>query len=1163
MIQFEKLRLSGFKSFVDKTELEIGAGLTGIVGPNGCGKSNTVEALRWVMGENSAKRMRSGGGGMEDVIFNGTSSRSARNFAEVSLLLNNVSRTAPAAYNDSDYIEVTRKIERDQGSTYRINGKICRARDVQMLFADTVTGANSPALVSQGRVTAMINAKPQERRLVLEESAGVSGLYVRRHEAELRLRAADQNLQRLQDLVGSMEGRFNTLKKQSRQAQKYKNLSAQIRELEVTIAYLEWRIQVDRVEQSRKTFAQAESEVATHMATVVQLTKTQNSQSEDLPALRKAEAEAAAALQAHKMELQILEDKERALQTQLNDAKSQLEQSQSDARHEEQSLSESTEVLLRLEEEERILSESRRNEESDLVQKKAIKEDLEGKVLKLEGDYESFMQKTAETKAARQRIEQQINSDKSRLLVANERKEKLAQDLSKAKDAFDSDADMDDLKTTILSLEQEVSDLRERADSQEQTMAFAREELETLRQSRLIAERAKSEIESEIKALERVLNSDTQSLFKPVLDDIKPAKGFEKALSRALGDTLMASKDKEAPSVFLDFAQNDIAVPSFPGGVHKLEPNVQAPVYLKRALDFIGVVDTLAQGEEMAPLLKPGQSIVSVDGAYWRWDGLHIKANASDRHAIQLQQKNRLEELFALKPDAEWQFLETTDKANAAQEKLKTAQTALDEVRATLRRQEQSLASSQGSLNRMTEQRAGLFAEIAKLEESLKRTYEDILSYQDSIALSGRELSNYNEETMAAHAQEVEKLRATLSEARDAYNHAVRNLDQLTQEQGRRMARMHAIADERNHHTNRSIRSRERLKELTERAGSLSQKIGDIESRPKTVDDSRDELISKLSELEDARNTAAEELAKVEGELSVTSRALKEAENTLMEAREARAHAQAMVSSGQETLEQIVAGIQEQFSQNPVGLKDQATACSFNEDSALPSLDPLKSQKEKFTRERDQIGPVNLQAEEEASALEAELGTIFRERDDLVQAIEELREGINKLNKEARERLTAAFEIVNGHFMELFGKLFVGGQAHLKLIESDDPLQSGLEIFAQPPGKTLQSLSLLSGGEQTLASIALIFAMFLTTPSPICVLDEIDAPLDDANVDRVCNLLDDIAARGETRFLIITHHRLTMARMDRLYGVTMSERGVSQLVSVDLSNQLDFLEAAE
>lgn len=1163
MIQFEKLRLSGFKSFVDKTEVEIGRGLTGIVGPNGCGKSNTVEALRWVMGENSAKRMR-GSGSMEDVIFAGTSNRPARNFAEVSLLLNNSSRTAPAQYNDSDEIEVTRRIERDQGSLYKINGKTCRARDVQMLFADTVTGANSPAMVSQGRVTAMINAKPQERRIVLEESAGVSGLYVRRHEAELRLRAADQNLQRVQDLVGSMEGRYNTLKKQSRQAQKYKNLSVQIRDLETTIAYLEWRLQVNRVDAARKTFAGAESRVAEHMATVVQLTRTQNQQAEELPPLRKAEAEAAASLQAHKMELQRLEDKERDLQNQLEEARGQYTQTIADRQHEEQSLKDSASVLEKLEEEQRILAESRRNEESDLDQKKSIKVELEDKVLKLESDYESFMQKTAETRAARQRIEQQVSADQSRLLVSEERFEKLSDDLARAKAQFDSDDEVNDLKSAIVALEQQTATLRDNLETSEADIAGAREDLETARQERQDAERKKSEIESEIRALERILNADTQSLFKPVLDDIKPDKGFEKALSRALGDTLMASKDKEAPSVFLDFAVDTIEAPSLPAGTRKLEPYVQAPSYLKRALDFIAVVDTQDQGDDIAPLLKPGQSVVSLDGAYWRWDGLHIKAAASDRHAIQMQQKNRLEELTAEKPDAEQRYAEATSKTESAQNKQKDIQAKVDEIRSGLRAKDQELSGNQSRLNRLTEQRSGLFAEIAKLEDAIKRTEEDILSYRESVVKHKEELSSYNEDMMAAHAAEVEQLRGQLSETRDSYNAAVRALDTLQQEQGRRMARMHVIADERNHHTNRSIRSRERLKDLQERENSLAERVSEMESRPKAYDEGREDLMNKVHHLEKARGESADQLAKVEGELSETTRALKEAEAILGEARESRAHSQALVSSAQEQLDNIVASVVEQFEKEPKDLREHATAADFGDDGNLPSLEPLKSQKDKFVRERDQIGPVNLQAEQEAEDLESELGTIFKERDDLTQAIEELRGGIDKLNKEARERLTAAFDTVNGHFKELFVKLFNGGSAYLKLIESEDPLQSGLEIFAQPPGKTLQSLSLLSGGEQTLASIALIFAMFLTNPSPICVLDEIDAPLDDANVDRVCNLLEDIAGRGLTRFMVITHHRLTMARMDRLYGVTMSERGVSQLVSVDLAKQqLDFLEAAE
>ena len=306
MIQFTKLRINGFKSFVERTELEIAPGLNGVVGPNGCGKSNLVEALRWVMGENSAKRMR--GGGMEDVIFNGTSKRSQRNIAEVSLLLDNSSRTAPAAYNGSDEIEVIRRIERDHGSNYKINGKNVRARDVQMLFADTVTGANSPAMVSQGRVAQIINAKPIDRRRILEESAGISGLYARRHEAELRLKAADTNLTRIEDVLSGMESRLNGLKRQARQASRYRNIATQIRQMEILIAWMEWQSLEERMQKTRETFDGAESIVAQKLGAVTQLTKTQNAQAEELPPLRQAEAEIAATLQTKKLALQRLED---------------------------------------------------------------------------------------------------------------------------------------------------------------------------------------------------------------------------------------------------------------------------------------------------------------------------------------------------------------------------------------------------------------------------------------------------------------------------------------------------------------------------------------------------------------------------------------------------------------------------------------------------------------------------------------------------------------------------------------------------------------------------------------------------------------------------------------------------------------------------------------
>lgn len=1161
MIQFEKLRLNGFKSFVERTELEISTGLTGIVGPNGCGKSNLVEALRWVMGETSAKRMR-GSGGMEDVIFNGTDNRPARNFAEVTLLINNSDRSAPAAFNGEEEIEITRKIEKDKGSLYKINGKTNRARDVQMLFADTVTGANSPALVSQGRVTEMINAKPQDRRKVLEESAGVSGLYVRRHEAELRLRAADANLQRLEDLVGSMEGRLGALKKQARQAVRYKELSTQIRELEISVAYLEWRVLVNKIEGAKAKFGNAESVVAEHMATVLQLTKTQNAQAEELPELRHKEAESSAALQAQRLTLQRIEDQEKAIETQLNETKEQLERLVQDRGHEQGSLEENTTTLERLKEEEARLHESQSSDESVLAEKTAAKEKLESQVSELEQRYEGLMEKLAETRASRQTIERQISSDSSRLSVSQDRKAKLEADLKTAQENFQSDNQHDALKTEILALDNEVSSLRGQVETAEGDYESAQAAVEAARVEQQKFDKIESEIKTEIKTLETVLDSKDDIEYKPVLNDVEPDKGFETALSRALGDTLMASTDGDAPMVWMEREFDASAFPSLPAQAKMLEPHVRAPKHLKAALSLIGVVDSNEDGKACASSLKPGQSIVSLEGAYWRWDGLHIKASASDRHALQLQQTNRLKELKERIGNDSALAEKAREALSQAQAEKAAKQNVYDELQAQTRRQEQSLGDKQSQISKLIEQRSGLFAQMAKFEESLLNTNNDITELESSLAENKKALETYDEDAMEAQNAEVEQIRGSLGNARDALREAMREFDMVVQEQGRRKGRLHAIADESVNLNNRIIRSRERLKELEEREIILNEKKDSLKNAPKTMGSERETLMDRISELESQRNKDADRLAVVENELAETTRALKEAESILSEAREGRAHAQATASAGQEQLDEIVAGIHERFEMAPEALIGE-THLKIEDDQELPTIEPLKEQKEKLVRARDLIGPVNLRAEQEANDLETEVGGILEERNDLIQAIEELREGIEKLNVEARERLKAAFDHVNAHFQRLFVKLYGGGTAHLALVESDDPLEAGLEIYAQPPGKTLQSLTLLSGGEQTLAAIALIFAMFLTNPSPICVLDEIDAPLDDANVDRVCDLLDEIAERGETRFLVITHHRLTMARMDRLYGVTMAERGVSQLVSVDLNQQLDFLEAAE
>ena len=1160
MLQFDKLRISGFKSFVDKTEFEIGPGLNGIVGPNGCGKSNLVEALRWVMGESSAKRMR--GGGMEDVIFNGTDKRSARNIAEVSLLLNNSQRTAPAAYNSSDDIEVVRKIERDRGSNYKINGKTMRARDVQMLFADTVSGANSPALVSQGQVAKIINSKPLERRLILEDSAGISGLYARRHEAELRLKAADGNLVRIEDILGSMEGRLNGLKRQARQATRYRNISANIRQMEILLAYMEWQALEERAKDMRSKFEEAESLVAEHLAAVTQLTKTQTTQSEDLPSLRKAEAELAATLQTQRLHLQRLEDESARLEQVLNEAIGQQEQCAHDLSHEEQVLAEASEQFERVEVEQKRILEEDSNSGDALEEKNAIREQLEAKVKALEEQYNALMRSTAEAKAQKEAAEQRFKSNQDRLETLVSRIESNKAELSilkdRKKDSSQSAAlkkQVEELDEALAALKGEISTNNETIDSVTKAVDVAREALNAL-------ENKKSEFDAEVGILEGILEEDSRDRAAPVLDDVKADSGFEKALSRALGDSLLASLERDANALWLPVKQK--ALPDLPDGCSALLPHVNAPKALELALSQIGIVEDRNQGEALQEKLSPGQSLVSKGGDYWRWDGYCVRAEAKDRHSQHLEQKNKLHALLKQRP----QIAAMVDDARKKLEDVLLQQDELRQKRTKLSQdlneKDIALTKARSEWDDVRETYTKLESDIAALTQAQELAESDKTELETALILDKERVAAFEESAEDDKDAQLEALHASLAEARDSYNEAVRAHDQYVQAERTRKARLQALGDERVTLQNRTIRAKERIKDLSARKESLAEKVETLSAQPKSFDADKEKLLSKIAEAEQARDSAAEKLALRENEVAETSKALKEAERILSEAREARAHAQATLSVIVEQIEGQELSIQEKFEMKPHELPQHS---AIDMDKDLGELDSLRSKKEQLLRERDQIGPVNLRADEEAQELEKEVMGLLHERNDLLEAIAELRSGINKINAEARERLLGAFEHVNAHFERLFTQLFGGGKAYLALIDDEetqakDPLGAGLEIFAQPPGKALQSLSLLSGGEQTLASIALIFAMFLTNPSPVCVLDEIDAPLDDANVDRVCDLLDEISERGETRFIIVTHHRLTMARMDRLYGVTMSEKGVSQLVSVDLQQSFSFLDEA-
>lgn len=1157
MINFTKLRLHGFKSFVERTELDIGTGMTGIVGPNGCGKSNLVEALSWVMGETSAKRLR--GGEMEDVIFAGTSGRPARNSAEVSVVLDNTSRKAPAMFNTTDEIEVIRRIERDMGSSYYVNGKAVRARDVQMLFADMAIGAHSMAIVSQNRITAVINAKPAERRQILEEAAGVSGLYVRRHEAELRLRAADANLARLQDIMTGMEGQLDSLKRQSRQATRYKNVSTEIRSLETMLALAEWIMTQEAKAKAEHDFMEAENSVAERMATVAQLNSTQITQAEEIPPLREKQAETAAAWQVQNFEMKRLDDEDQRISSQIAEAKSTLAQIKADSEHELQTAEDNAQTIARIAEEETSL-QSQGSSEEDLQRLTADRDTKDAEVTRIQSVYQTALEQAATSRASRSTLLNQLSQDDSRLQSIENRLASLRTQVEQKKAERGDAVPLETISDEIVALEKDYEAKQEQETAARKALEAAQQSLEDARGGSQTARETLSKIQAEVNALESVLKSETQEGFRPVLEDIKADEGFEAALAKALGDTLMASTQNDAPMVWSDKASS-IQAPAFPSGVQALKPHIKAPSELQIALSFIGYVDNDAAGDAASSQLQPGQSIVSRDGAYWRWDGLQIRAKAVDRTAVRLKNKNRLEELQAQATPAQAEVDRVQEILGSAQAVIAEARQKVQSSEQETRQAERAMNNRRTDLQREVQKRSSAEAEIAKLEEGLSLNQDDLVRLQSAVSTHKSSLQSFDEASLERQNGEVETHRQALADAQNALREAATALEVFQQDKSRREARLRAIADERVNLNNRSIRARERVKQLEERNTQIQARYDELKGRPKEILELRQNLLNDLSELENLKNIAADKLAAAERELDQTNKALREAENGLMEVREKRAHAQAMIEGATGSIEVLNQSVQDQFSMSPEELFN--TSELTKEKITSEPVDRLRGKRDRLIRERDGMGPVNLRADVEATEVEQNLAKLSQEKADLTQAIEELRQGIQKLNKEARERLMAAFQTVNEHFQKLFTRLFGGGSAHLAFIESDDPLEAALEIFAQPPGKSLQSLSLLSGGEKTLASTALIFAMFLTNPAPICVLDEIDAPLDDANVDRVCSLLEEMSEASKTRFLMITHHRLTMAKMDRLYGVTMAERGVSQLVSVDLQGKLDFLEAAE
>ncbi len=1144
-MKFNKLRVLGFKSFVEPSEFIIERGLTGVVGPNGCGKSNLVEALRWVMGENSYKNMRASG--MDDVIFSGSGNRPARNTAEVSLFLDNSDRTAPAAFNDSDEIQVSRRIERENGSVYRINGKEARAKDVQLLFADASTGARSPSMVGQGRIGELINAKPQARRQLLEEAAGISGLHSRRHEAELRLRAAESNLERLEDITAQLESQIESLKRQARQANRFKTLSADIRAREAMLLHIRWSQASEAELEAEAALNQATNVVAEKAQAQMEAAKAQAIASLKLPELREEEAKAGAALQRIQIARTQLDEEAGRLLKRRDELSRRLLQLAEDIRREERLAADNAGFLAKLDEEEQEITDVLADSGAEAEEVREVFEAAAGILAESEKHFSALTAERAEAAAGRTQLERQIRD-------LGERRQKLDRQLQ------DADAELEAIIERLSALD-DPAERREAVEAAEYAMEEADAAAEEIDGSLAAARSAEAEarrpveaartrlngLETEARTIARMLAaSEASGEFPPVAEAIRVDRGYETALGAVLGDDLESSTDPSAPAHWIVNGDPG-SDPELPAGCEPLLSRASAPPELTRRLAQIGIVPGSEDGRRLMPELKPGQCLVTKDGAVFRWDGHVAGSGAPGAAALRMSQKNRLAELQGeleeaniILADAEAALVDASAHIAAEEARLAAARDRSRIAGRQLAEAREALAAAERAAGDLLRRRDV----VTEALNQIRTQTDDLLVQEENARIELEDAPDLSEIDLRLRDQQLKVAtdRSVLAEARARY-------EGLSRETEARRRRLAAIAQERSGWQARAASAEQHVATLRDREEEAREEIADLEAAPEELEETRRTLLSELQKAEAARKAAADKLVEAETRQRDADRVATTALAELAEAREKRGRVEERLVSSAERRHESEQRIREALGVSP---QEVLRLVGVAPGSAIPDMREIEREVDRLKMERERLGAVNLRAEEEQKELSDKLSALIRERDDIIDAIRKLRGAIQSLNREGRERLIAAFEVVNTEFQRLFTHLFGGGTAELQLIESDDPLEAGLEILARPPGKKPQTMTLLSGGEQALTAMALIFAVFLTNPAPICVLDEVDAPLDDHNVERYCNLMDEMAASTETRFVIITHNPITMARMNRLFGVTMAEQGVSQLVSVDL-----------
>ena len=1141
-MRIRRLKLSGFKSFVEPAELRIETGLTGVVGPNGCGKSNLLEAIRWVMGESSAKSLR--GGGMEDVIFAGTAQRPPRAFAEVVLSAETAER---------EELEVVRRIERGAGSAYRINGRDARAKDVALVFADAATGAHSPALVSQGRIAAVIAAKPTERRLMLEEAAGIAGLHVRRKDAEQKLRATEANLARLEDIMAGFDAQITSLRRQARAAERYKALSDRIRLAEARLVFARWRDAAAAADGARAEAQAAEARVIEGQAAVKTAQDRQAQAAEALAEARDIQADRRDDATAHGHRMAALTGQLEAAEQRLADLDRQRQRLEQDRGDADRLTRDAVEALARLEQE---LAAGAARLADDEAQRPALVRSLEQSE-RAAHDAELAL---AQATAAQAGVEAEWRVAEAERSAGAARLARLEQDAARHRaqvTALPAQADID----------KAVTEATTRRDAAAATLAKARRDVEArqarkaeLQVARDSAGAALAAARAELTGIERehgALLRDREARARQAgakhglplaIDRVRTAPGYERALAAVLGRDAKAPLGQTAAREEGRFWTGAALSPS--PVAESLAAHVRdCPPELAARLALVHMVEV-----DDGRSLSPGEWLVTRGGELRRWDGFVARGEGA-AEAARLEAENRFVELEAELPGKQALAGEAEQLEGAVRAELADLQLAVVAAERALA----ALAEEERAALRALDQAEDARARLAVRRGELESAAEDIA---EQVRHAKAECAAADERRAAL--PDPAAGRAMLAAAKAAHDAARQALQAATATLAAHEQAL-AVARERTASQRSDIAGwQARAGDAANRLAVMSRRFEEIEEERAVIAAKPVALLREIEEGDAVRARIGAELAEAEAalaEATATARAadaaLSAVGEALASAREARAGAAARAENEEGRRAEMARLSGERFQCPPPLLPGRFDFASADVAAATEESAAM----DRLVGERERIGPVNLVAADELAEAESRHATSLAEQAELTEAVHRLRGSIGSLNREGRERLRAAFEAVDGHFRRLFMRLFQGGQAHLALIDSDDPLEAGLEIYAQPPGKRLQSLTLLSGGEQALTAVALIFALFLTNPAPICVLDEVDAPLDDANIERFCDLLDTMVAETETRYLIVTHNAVTMSRMHRLFGVTMVEQGVSRLVSVDLGGAEELLAA--